>query len=405
VSETLTNTSNPELLVKEKLAELVEFRKTTDSLQEFWGKQFDLGLAWVQFPEGAGGLGLNPKYQLIITETLRKEGISQQNRVANILGIGMGAPTIVEYGTEEQIAKYLRPMFTTEEIWCQLFSEPGSGSDLASLSTKAVDDGDGYIVNGQKVWTTLGHLAKWGLIVTRTDPDVPKHRGLTFFIVDMESDGVEVRPLRQITGEAEFNEVYFTDVKIPKENILGSLGDGWRVSLAILMNERVAIGGNVRDRGSGAPGHLVQLWKDQELDDPVTKDKLISLWIEQEAVRLTNMRAFENREKGTPGPEGSTSKLYEAEINKASYEFGMEMLGNDGLLFPRGYELTQPELNFENETFGFTDTQSLFLRSRANSIEGGTSEIMRNIIAERVLGLPSEPKLDKDKAWKDIPRS
>ena len=405
MSETLTNTSNPELLVREKLAELVEFRKTTDSLQEFWGKQFDLGLAWVQFPEGAGGLGLNPKYQLIITETLRKEGISQQNRVANILGIGMGAPTIVEYGTEEQIAKYLRPMFTTEEIWCQLFSEPGSGSDLASLSTKAVDDGDGYIVNGQKVWTTLGHLAKWGLIVTRTDPDVPKHRGLTFFIVDMESDGVEVRPLRQITGEAEFNEVYFTDVKIPKENILGSLGDGWRVSLAILMNERVAIGGNVRERGSGAPGHLVQLWKDQELDDPVTKDKLISLWIEQEAVRLTNMRAFENREKGTPGPEGSTSKLYEAEINKASYEFGMEMLGNDGLLFPRGYELTQPELNFENETFGFTDTQSLFLRSRANSIEGGTSEIMRNIIAERVLGLPSEPKLDKDKAWKDIPRS
>ena len=405
MSETLTNTSNPELLVKEKLAELVEFRKTTDSLQEFWGTQFDLGLAWVQFPEGAGGLGLNPKYQLIITETLRKEGISQQNRVANILGIGMGAPTIVEYGTEEQIAKYLRPMFTTEEIWCQLFSEPGSGSDLASLSTKAVDDGDGYIVNGQKVWTTLGHLAKWGLIVTRTDPDVPKHRGLTFFIVDMESDGVEVRPLRQITGEAEFNEVYFTDVKIPKENILGSLGDGWRVSLAILMNERVAIGGNVRERGSGAPGHLVQLWKDQELDDPVTKDKLISLWIEQEAVRLTNMRAFENREKGTPGPEGSTSKLYEAEINKASYEFGMEMLGNDGLLFPRGYELTQPELNFENETFGFTDTQSLFLRSRANSIEGGTSEIMRNIIAERVLGLPSEPKLDKDKAWKDIPRS
>ena len=405
MSETLTSTSNPELLVKEKLAELVEFRKTTDSLQEFWGKQFDLGLAWVQFPEGAGGLGLNPKYQLIITETLRKEGISQQNRVANILGIGMAAPTIVEYGIEEQIAKYLRPMFTTEEIWCQLFSEPGSGSDLASLSTKAVDDGDGYIVNGQKVWTTLGHLAKWGLIVTRTDPDVPKHRGLTFFIVDMESDGVEVRPLRQITGEAEFNEVYFTDVKIPKENILGALGDGWRVSLAVLMNERVAIGGNVRHRGSGAPGHLVQLWKDQELDDPVTKDKLISLWIEQEAVRLTNMRAFENREKGTPGPEGSTSKLYEAEINKASYEFGMEMLGNDGLLFPRGYELTQPELNFENETFGFTDTQSLFLRSRANSIEGGTSEIMRNIIAERVLGLPSEPKLDKDKAWKDIPRS
>ena len=400
-----TKPLDAEELVKSKLQELIDFRKENNDIKEFWGKQFDLGLAWVQFPEGAGGLGLNPKYQLMVIETLRNEGISQQNRVANILGIGMGAPTIIEYGTEEQISKYLRPMFTTEEIWCQLFSEPGSGSDLASLSTKAVDDGDGYIVNGQKVWTTLGHLAKWGLIVTRTDPNVPKHRGLTFFIVDMESEGVDVRPLRQITGEAEFNEVYFTDVKIPKENILGSLGEGWRVSLTILMNERVAIGGNVRERGSGAPGHLVQLWREKNLQDPVTRDKLIKLWIEQEAVRLTNMRAVENREKGTPGPEGSTSKLYEAEINKASYEFGMDMLGNDGLLFPRGYALTQPELNFENETFGFTDTQSLFLRSRANSIEGGTSEIMRNIIAERVLGLPSEPKLDKDKAWKDIPRS
>ena len=394
-----------EELVNNKLQELIEFRQDGQDLKDFWGKQYDLGLAWVQFPEGSGGLGLNPKYQLMITEKLRNEGISQQNRIANILGVGMGAPTIMEYGTPEQIQKYLKPMFTAEEIWCQLFSEPGSGSDLASLSTRAVDDGDGYIVNGQKVWTTLGHLAKWGLLVTRTDPEAPKHRGLTFFIVDMESEGVEVRPLRQITGEAEFNEVYFTDTKIPKENILGGLGEGWRVSLATLMNERVAIGGNVRERGSGAPGHLVQLWKDNELDDPVQKDKLIELWIQQEAVRLTNIRASEMREKGTPGPEGSTSKLYEAEINKASYEFGMDLLGNEGLLFSRGYALTQPELNFDNDTFGFTYTQSLFLRSRANSIEGGTSEIMRNIIAERVLCLPGEQKLDKDKPWKDIPRS
>ncbi|MDB3866323.1 acyl-CoA dehydrogenase family protein [Acidimicrobiia bacterium] len=400
-----TKQLDSEELVNRRLEELIDFRTDGQDLQEFWGKQFDLGLAWVQFPEGSGGLGLNPKYQMIITERLRSEGISQQNRIANILGVGMGAPTIIEYGTPEQIHKYLKPMFTAEEIWCQLFSEPGSGSDLASLSTKAVDDGDGYIVNGQKVWTTLGHLAKWGLLVTRTDPNAPKHRGLTFFIVDMESAGVEVRPLRQITGEAEFNEVYFTDTKIPKENILGGLGEGWRVSLATLMNERVAIGGNVRERGSGAPGHLVQIWKDKDLKDPIQKDKLIELWIQQEAVRLTNIRASELREKGTPGPEGSTSKLYEAEINKSSYEFGMELLGNDGLLFPRGYSLTQPELNFDNDTFGFTDTQSLFLRSRANSIEGGTSEIMRNIIAERVLGLPGEQKLDKDKPWKDIPRS
>ena len=405
MTDTKTDTSNPEVLVKEKLDELISFRKTTDSMHEFWSKQYDLGLAWVHFPVGTGGLDLNPKFQLMINEELRKEGISINNRIANILGIGMGAPTISEYGTVDQKNKYLRPMFAAEEIWCQMFSEPGSGSDLASLSTKAVDDGDGYIVNGQKVWTTLGHLAKWGLLVARTDPNVPKHRGLTFFIVDMESEGVEVRPLRQITGEAEFNEVYFTDVKIPKENVLGEVGDGWRVSLAILMNERVAIGGNVRERGAGAPGHLVQLWKDKELDDPVIKDQLMELWIQQEAVRLTNLRATQLREKGTPGPEGSTSKLHEAEINKASYEFGMDMLGNEGLLFPRGYALSQPELNFDNDSFGFTDTQSLFLRARANSIEGGTSEIMRNIIAERVLGLPSEPSLDKDKAWKDIPRS
>ena len=234
--KTETKHSDAEQLVRTKLDELIEFRRQTDDIKEFWGKQFDLGLAWVQYPEGAGGLGINPKYQLLVTEKLREEGISQQNRVANILGIGMGAPTIIEYGTPEQISKYLRPMFTTDEIWCQMFSEPGSGSDLASLSTKAVDDGDGYIVNGQKVWTTLGHLANWGLLVTRTDPDVPKHRGLTFFIVDMESDGVDVRPLRQITGEAEFNEVYFTDVKIPKENMLGYLGDGWSVSLLSLIH-------------------------------------------------------------------------------------------------------------------------------------------------------------------------
>ncbi|MDG1740534.1 MAG: acyl-CoA dehydrogenase family protein, partial [Candidatus Actinomarina sp.] len=190
-----TKQLDSEELVNRRLEELIDFRTDGQDLQEFWGKQFDLGLAWVQFPEGSGGLGLNPKYQMIITERLRSEGISQQNRIANILGVGMGAPTIIEYGTPEQIQKYLKPMFTAEEIWCQLFSEPGSGSDLASLSTKAVDDGDGYIVNGQKVWTTLGHLAKWGLLVTRTDPNAPKHRGLTFFIVDMESAGVEVRPL------------------------------------------------------------------------------------------------------------------------------------------------------------------------------------------------------------------
>ena len=407
MSDTKVKSSDTEKLVKDKVSELIKISKETKGRKELWGKQFDLGLAYVYFPEGSGGLGIDPKYQMIVLEELRKAGIPQQNRIANLIGLGMGAPTIIEFGTPEQIERYLRPMFTCDEIWCQLFSEPGSGSDLASLSTRAVDDGDSFILNGQKVWTTLGHLSKWGLVVTRTDPDLPKHRGLTFFIVDMEGDGVEVRPLRQITGEAEFNEVYFTDAPVPKENLLGEVGDGWRVSLTMLMNERVAIGGIVRERGDGGPGHLLQLWKDRDLSDPVQRDKLLYLWIEQEAIRLTNIRAIESREKGTPGPEGSTSKLYEAELNKSSYEFGMELLGDEALLFPRGYELSQPDFNIDDSilNFGFKDTQSLFLRSRANSIEGGTSEIMRNIIAERVLGLPSEPKLDKDKAWKDIPRS
>ena len=167
-----TKPADAEELVKDRLKELISFREENQDIKDFWGKQFDLGLAWVHFPEGSGGLNVNPKFQLLVNETLRNEGISTSNRIANLLGIGMGAPTIKEYGTQEQIDKYLRPMFTADEIWCQLFSEPGSGSDLASLSTKAVDDGDGYIVNGQKVWTTLGHLSKWGLLVTRTDPDL-----------------------------------------------------------------------------------------------------------------------------------------------------------------------------------------------------------------------------------------
>ena len=353
-------------------------------------------------PEKYGGSGLGLAEASVIMEEINRSG----GNAAACRGQMYNMNTLLKHGSEAQKQRYL-PGIARGELRLQSMAvtEPSTGTDTTKLRTTAVRKGDKYVINGQKVWTTLGHLAKWGLLVTRTDPNAPKHRGLTFFIVDMESVGVEVRPLRQITGEAEFNEVYFTDTKIPKENILGGLGEGWRVSLATLMNERVAIGGNVRERGSGAPGHLVQIWKDKDLKDPIQKDKLIELWIQQEAVRLTNIRASELREKGTPGPEGSTSKLYEAEINKASYEFGMELLGNDGLLFPRGYSLTQPELNFDNDTFGFTDTQSLFLRSRANSIEGGTSEIMRNIIAERVLGLPGEQKLDKDKPWKDIPRS
>ncbi len=369
--------------------------------REFWGAQFDLGLAWVQFPVGKGGLGVSPRFQKTINEAIIAAGGSVQNRRMNVLGIGMGAGTLIAHGTEEMQDRWLRKMFTTEEIWCQLFSEPGAGSDLAGLSTTAVKEGDTWIVNGQKVWTTLGHLAKWGMLVTRTDPDLPKHAGLTYFIVDMESDGVEVRPLYQITGEAEFNEVYFTDTHIPDSMRVGEVGQGWTVSMTTLMNERVAIGGNAIPRGQGAIAHAVKAWEESGSNDPVHRDELTALWIEHEAMRLTQVRANDNRKKGTPGPEGSTGKLQWADLNKRITAFTMELLGPDGMLYPGGYEKVRPEVT-SNQT---DSPHKAYLRARANSIEGGTSEIMKNILGERVLGLPGEPRVDKNIPWREVPRS
>ena len=224
----------------------------------FLGAQFDLGLAWVHFPVGHGGLGLSPKFQKIVNEKIARAG-GPNSYARNPIGYGMCGPTVVEWGTDEQKRKYLRPLFTGEEIWCQLFSEPGSGSDFAGLSAKGVKDGDEWIVNGQKVWTTLAHLSKWGLLVVRTDAEAVKHAGLTAVVVDMHGPGVEVRPLRQMTGEAEFNEVYFTDTRIPVSETLGNTGDGWRVSLTTLMNERVAIGGIQMQHSVGGGNRGVEL--------------------------------------------------------------------------------------------------------------------------------------------------
>src|SRR5579885_2933037 len=211
---------------------------------DFLGAQFDAGLAWVHFPVGYGGLGLSPKLQELVNSRLR-QAKAPFSAPRNPIGHGMGAPTVVTHGSDAQRQRYLRPLFTGEEVWCQLFSEPGAGSDVASLSSRAVRDGDEWIVNGQKVWTTLAHLARWGMLIARTDPEAPKHKGMTYFVVDMQGPGVEVKPLYQITGEAEFNEVFFTDVRIPDSERLGDVGEGWRVSLTTLMNERVAIGGQV----------------------------------------------------------------------------------------------------------------------------------------------------------------
>jgi alkylation response protein AidB-like acyl-CoA dehydrogenase len=375
---------------------------TTDH-REFWGAQFDHGLAWVQFPEGRGGLGVSPRWQGEVNRRIEEAGGSTANRYQNVLGIGMGAGTLLAHGTEEHQERFLRPMFAMEEIWCQLFSEPGAGSDLAALATTAVREGDTWIVNGQKVWTTLAHAAKWGLLVARTDPDLPKHAGLTYFVVDMEAEGVDVRPLYQITGEAEFNEVYFDDARIPDDLRIGEVGQGWTVAMATLMNERVAIGANVTPRGSGAIANALTAWEAIDADDrdEATRDQLLRYWIEAEALRLTTIRANEARRSGTPGPEGSTAKLHWADLNKSISTFTVDLLGAEGMVHEAGYTFSRPT---ESSTRS-GDPMVAYLRARANSIEGGTSEIMKNILGERVLGLPGEPRVDKNIPWREVPRS
>ena len=372
---------------------------------EFRGYRYDYGLAWVHFPEGFGGLGVRPQLQRIVETRLRDVGglaVLPASFFLNLAG-----PTILTHGTDEQKRRFLRPMFSGEAIWCQLFSEPGAGSDFAGLATRAVQDGDEWVINGQKVWNTLAHLADWGMLVTRTNPEVPKHRGLTYFLLDMKSPGVEVRPLRQITGEAEFNEVYLTDVRIPDAQRVGDAGDGWRVSLTTLMNERSSIGGGGGGggprRGSGPISEAVKLF--QALPDrgerTVERDRLMQLWIRAETLRLTNMRAGANRRTGNPGPEASVAKLAMAEQNKAIYEFCVDLLGPAGMV---DYDYTFRRADSLN-TDGWGGARKGFLRVRANSIEGGTSEIMRNILGEQVLGLPGEPRLDKDLPWSNVPRN
>jgi alkylation response protein AidB-like acyl-CoA dehydrogenase len=384
---------------------LEELPPATTPAKEFLGEQFDRGLAWLHYPEGCGGLDLTPKDQQLAQSRLTAGG-APASGVKNPIGYGMCAPTIVAHGTDEQKKRYLRPLFTGEEIWCQLFSEPGSGSDVASLSTRAVRDGEEWVLNGQKVWTTLAHLSRFGLLLARTNPDVPKHKGITAFLVDMDAPGVDVRPLYQITGEAEFNEVFFTDVHMPDSARLGEEGDGWRVAVTTLMNERVSIGGGVARRGGGPIGDALRIWKERWSGDAsphaaALRDRLVSSWIRSEVLRLTNQRAALVRRAGTPGPEGSVAKLAFAEENQRVYELCIDLLGNEGMLYPAGYPMIRPDF----VGMGTTDVHKSFLRVRANSIEGGTSEVMRNILGERVLGLPGDVRSDKELAWKEVPRS
>ena len=397
--------SDPDDLISSRLDQLLAEGdpKTTDPV-ELRGRQYDLGLAWVSFPEGRGGLGLPPGYQPMIDDRLTAAGARPAGS-REFFGLAMAGPTVVTHGTGELQDRLLRRTFTGEDAWCQLFSEPGAGSDLASLSCRAVRDGDEWVVNGQKVWNTLAHVADRGMLVTRTNPDAPKHKGLTYFALDMHAPGVEVRPLRQMTGEAEFNEVYLTDVRVPDADRVGGVDEGWRVAISTLMNERTTIGGGqgAPPRGSGAIAEAVRIWHQEATDrTPVKRHRLMEAWVEAEVLRLTNMRASQGRAAGNPGPEGSIAKLMFAEVNKRIYQLCVDLLGSDGLV---GYDYTMRRSGALGLTGPPGSSRTMFLRSRANSIEGGTSEIQRNILAERMLGLPGEPRSDKDRAWSEVPRA
>ncbi|MFD6348848.1 acyl-CoA dehydrogenase family protein [Streptomyces roseolus] len=369
---------------------------------DFLRARFDAGLAWVHYPVGLGGLDAPRALQAVVDAELAAAGAPDNDPRRIGIGLGMAAPTLLAYGSDEVRSRFLKPLWTGEEVWCQLFSEPGAGSDLAALGTRAVRDeatGD-WIVDGQKVWTSSAHTARWAILIARTDPDLPKHRGITYFVCDMTDPGVEVRPLRQITGEAEFNEVFLTGVRIPDAHRLGEAGDGWRVAQTTLMNERVSIGGARIPREGGMIGKAAGVWRDRpDLRTRALHRRLLDLWVEAEVARLTGERLRQQLVAGQPGPEGSAMKLGFARLNQAISGLEVELLADEGLLYG-DWTMVRPDLvDFTGRDAGYR-----YLRSKGNSIEGGTTEVLLNIVAERVLGLPPEPRNDKDVPWKDLAR-
>jgi alkylation response protein AidB-like acyl-CoA dehydrogenase len=343
-------------------------------------KLYDAGLVGVTWPRAYGGYEQPVTHQVIAMEEMARSGAPEH---MNMIGLGMAGPTILAHGTEEQKQRFLRPILTAEDMWCQGFSEPGAGSDLASLSTRAVKDGDSYVITGQKVWSSLAHVADFCILVARTDPKAGRHHGLTYFLLDMHLPGIEVRPLRQLTGESEFNEIFLNDVRVPADAVIGGDGNGWTVAITTLMNERASLGIALTVRLEVALRKLVELAKSSKrdgstaADDPLFRDRIGQFWCELQALRFTNYRSFSRfLQTGMPGPEGSTAKLVWSETNQRLTKLALEIEGPYGML--SGGEHAIDEGSW----------QRWQLRSRGNTIEGGTSEILRNIIAERVLGLP-----------------
>jgi alkylation response protein AidB-like acyl-CoA dehydrogenase len=330
-----------------------------------WSRRiYEAGYAGLTWPEKYGGRGAPYSHQAIVLEEFARAGAPQH---MNVIALGMAGPTIMAHGTEEQKARYLPRMLTCEEIWCQGFSEPGAGSDLSAVRTRIEERNGGFLVNGQKVWSSFAHLASFCILVGRGDPESRGHAGLTYVIVDMRAPGVEVRPLRQITGEAEFNEIFFTDVDVPRENLLGEIGGGWQVAMTTLLHERGTLGFALAGVLESQVQKLIALAKERAADDAIIRDRVAQEWIELQALKYTNYRSLTTlMQTGIPGPEGSGSKLRWSEANQRLTKLAMEIL--------------------EGEDDGYWGHQQL--RSRGNTIEAGTSEILRNIIAERVLGLP-----------------
>jgi alkylation response protein AidB-like acyl-CoA dehydrogenase len=336
----------------------------TEPGREWSRKMYEAGYAGMTWPEEYGGKGAPYSHQAIVLEEFARAAAPQH---MGVIGLGMAGPTIMAHGTEEQKQRYLPRIVSAEEIWCQGFSEPGAGSDLSAVRTR-VEPVDGhFVVDGQKVWSSFAHIADFCILVGRSDPASQRHAGLTYVIVDMKAPGVEVRPLRQITGEAEFNEIFFSEVQVPRENLLGELGGGWQVAMTTLLHERGTLGFALTGALETQVTRLVALAKERAADDPLIRDRVAQEWIELQALKYTNYRSLTALiQTGIPGPEGSGSKLHWSEANQRLTKLAMEILGG--------------------EDDGYWRHQQL--RSRGNTIEAGTSEILRNIIAERVLGLP-----------------
>ena len=360
-----------------------------EAAAEWQKKKYDAGWAMIHWPKEFGGIGATPIERIIWAQEESKFNVPKG---VYEIGLGMAGPVMMEYATDEQKERYLPPMAEGKEIWCQLFSEPSAGSDVAGLRSKAVQDGENWIVNGQKVWTSGAHFSDFGILVVRHDPSLEKHKGLTFFFVDMKSPGIEVKPIKQLTGGSSFNEVYFNDVVIPDSQRLGEIVDGWKVAITTLMNERLAVG----DADGVDANEAFELAKkhdkdgEQLIDNNAVRESIADWYCEASGLKNTKLRTMSALSRGdTPGPEASITKIVSANKLQAIGNFGMDSSDMSGMLM--------------DEESDFIKFQMAWMGAAGLRIAGGTDEILKNIIAERVLGLPQEARADKGLAFKDIP--